>query len=187
MPVEVPTSPDTTTAPALASAPAASLFAAFDAAFPDDGLDSPAPAPSPKPASKPDSASVPTTPQAETDSAPTTGADAGKSAKSSEKSTDASPAKPAKPAEEEDLGEEFTPPQVAKPSELRGWALRQAKKAKQATERLTEMEGRLRQLEAQPPRQAQDNSALAAELAEAKKRLEQYESDLRLTKYERSQ
>lgn len=49
------------------------------------------------------------------------------------------------------------------------------------------MEVRLRQLEAQPPRQAQDNSALAAELAEAKKRLEQYESDLRLTKYERSQ
>jgi uncharacterized coiled-coil protein SlyX len=59
-------------------------------------------------------------------------------------------------------------------------------KAKDATKQLHEVEQRLKQLEAQPPRQQQDNGALAHQLAEANKRIEQYENDLRLTKYERS-
>lgn len=168
--IEAPPAPVQETTPtAPVSEPA---FADFDKTFPDDGLDSPEP---PKPAAQPKQA-APEEPKA-----------GDKPADQSAPAADAE--KPAdKPAEEPEgvEGDEFNPPQVAKPSELRGWALRMGKKAKQANERATQLEQRIRMLESQPPRQAEASSQLAQELAEAKKRLEQYESDLRLTKYERS-
>lgn len=168
---EAPPVPTTTAPPASSPAPEPQ-FADFDKAFPDDGLDSPEPAPAPKTETpKPSPAEAPKQSDKPVPEKPT-------------------PDKPAdKPADEPEgvEGDEYNPPQVAKPSELRGWALRMGKKAKQANEQLTQLQQRLRVLESQPPRQAEQTGNLAAELAEAKKRLEAYESDLRLSKYERSQ
>ena len=91
----------------------------------------------------------------------------------------------AQPATEPE--DEYTPPQVAKPSELRGWALRMGKKAKEARTEAAALQSRIKALETAPPKQLEDNSAMAQELAATKKRLESYEQDLRMTRYERSQ
>lgn len=173
MPIETPAAPSPT---ATMPSPSAPAFADFDAAFPDDGVDSPAPSPTPQAPPK-------------TEPAPPAPATAPKpDAPKTEPAKVDKPSEPPKaPEPQEDLGPEYTPPSVAKPSELRGWALRQAKKAKAAAEEAEGLKQRLRQLEAQPPKQMQDNSAMAAQLAEAQKRLERYENDLRLTKFERSQ
>lgn len=173
MPIETPTAPAPTTSLPSPSAPA---FADFDAAFPDDGVDTPAPAPEPQPKTEPAPTAPATAPKPDAPK-PKTDAPAPKD----------KPAEAPKPEPQEDLGPEYTPPSVAKPSELRGWALRQAKKAKAAAEERDQLAQRIRQLESQPSKPMQDNSAMAAQLAEAQKKLERYENDLRLTKFERSQ
>ncbi len=164
MPIEAPTAPETTM-----PTPSAPAFADFDATFPD-GLDDPTPAPSSPPASEPvlPSGDAPTGAGAPTPK------------------TDKAPEKPVEQKAPDETPDEYTPPQVAKPNELRGWALRMGKEKKAAVKELEEVKARLRQLESQPPRQQADNSALAQQLQAANQRIEQYEHDLRLTKYERS-
>jgi len=146
-------------------------FADFDKTFPD-GLDNPEPAPpSPPPAT-----------EVSTDDKQTTTA--------AEKPTVQKTDKPAEKPSTESANEsedEFTPPQVAKPSELRGWALRMGKKAKEAEREMILARARILELESAPPKQLEDNSAMAQELAAKTKRLEAMEQDLRMTKYERSQ
>ncbi len=158
--------------PQMETAPVAPIsgdsFKDFDAAFPD-GLDNPEPA-SPPPATEPDDkiSEPPSKPEPET-------------------KPEVKPAeKPTSPATAEG-DDEFTPPQVAKPSELRGWALRMGKKAKAARDEMISARARILELEKAPPKQLEDNSAMAQELANTKKRLESYEQDLRMTRYERSQ
>ena len=173
MPIESPVATETTL-----PAPEASAFPDFDAAFPD-GLDSPPPAPEKKPAPEPA-----TTSGSEDRSSTTPQSGAGTTPKPADKPADKPEEKaPETPATPED---EFTPPTVAKNSELRGFAFRMGNKAKEYKSQLTQLQQRITQLEAQPPKQQVDNSAMAAQLAEANKRLEQYENDLRLTKYDRS-
>jgi hypothetical protein len=142
----------------------------FDAAFPDDGLDNPTPAPAPE--AKPD-AKVEPEPTTET---PTPEAKA-------------EPKPDTKPEIKADVKEpetEFEPPKVGKPSDLRSFATRMGQRAKKAETEIATLRKEVEQLKA-APRKTEDNSAVVQELAAAKKRLEQYESDLQLTKYERSE
>lgn len=60
-------------------------------------------------------------------------------------------------------------------------------RAQKAEGEIAKLHSRITQLESQPPKQAEDTANLATELASAKKQLERYENDLRLTNYERSQ
>lgn len=165
--------PDTLTAPPAAEAPVAPIsgdsFADFDKTFPD-GLDNPEPAPaSPPPADD-------------------------KLVEPDKRAAEPKPDKPVKePAEKPtapvtaEPEDEFTPPQVAKRSELRGWALRMGKKAEEAQRDLAEAQARIKALESAPPKQLEDNSAMTQELAATKKQLQAYEQDMRMTRYERSQ
>lgn len=166
-----PTAPPTTPAPVPEAhvAPPAATSQSFDAAFPDDGLDTP-PEPAPKPAPEPAKAKTEgKSPEAKT----TTPAKEGK--------TEEAPAEPESKPEHE-----FTPPQVAKPNELKKWAQRMGLKAQKAEAQVQQLTTRIAQLEAQPPKQLEDTANLAQELAAAKKQIGQYENELRLTKYERS-
>lgn len=181
---ESPPAP-TTQAPPPAATPSnepAPAFSDFDATF-SDGLD--APEVKPVPAS-PEKAVPPAEGRTGNDTKPA------KPVTPEPKKGEDAKASPEKPetteGQEETAGEvdEYTPPKVATEKQTRGWALSMGKRAKRADMRAQELEMRVKQLEAQPPRQAEATSNMAAELAEAKKKLDQYENDLRLTKYERS-
>lgn len=162
------------TAPPASTPPAEPLAQSFDQTFPDDGLDSP-PSPQPPPPAEPPPAEPPETPP--TGDKPKT-----------EPTTAKVPPKETPPAAPEgDKPPEFTPPTVGKASEIRAWAARVGKWAEKMTSKADKLQAKLAQLESQPPKQAEDTANLAQELATAKKRLEQYENDIRLTKYERSQ
>lgn len=163
-PASPPPSPSPAPAPA-APAAAEPVGQSFDNSFPDDGLDTP-PEPA-KPAGEPAKPS-------------------GEPAKPGNEPAKPAAAAPAKP-EGVKTEVDFTPPQVAKPNELRTWAQRMGSRAQKAETELAKMQARITQLENQPPRQAEDTANLAKELATAKKRLEEYEGEIRLTKYERSQ
>src|SRR4029077_12041482 len=81
---------------------------------------------------------------------------------------------------------EFEPPQVAKPNELRNYARKMAGRAQQAEQSISQLRAEINQLKANP-QQSIDTKALTEELASAKKRLEAYEGELKVTRYERSQ
>ncbi len=81
---------------------------------------------------------------------------------------------------------EFTPPQVVKPSELKQWAKRMGTRAEQAEQQLAQVNRKLKEIESRPQTSV-DVQAVTAELAATKKRLEEHESQLRVTKYERSE
>lgn len=89
----------------------------------------------------------------------------------------AAPEKPAAP--------EFEPPQVAKPSELRNWAKRMGTRAEQAEQGLVQLKHEVQELRSKPA-QSVDTKALTDELAATKKRLEEHEGELKVTRYERS-
>lgn len=80
---------------------------------------------------------------------------------------------------------EFSPPQVAKPSQLKQWAERMGSRAQKAESELNKVKAKLTELETRPAENG-DYKALTEQLAQARKRLEDYEGELRLTKYERS-
>lgn len=82
-------------------------------------------------------------------------------------------------------GSDFEPPQVAKPSELRNWAKRMGSRAETAEQQLSRLNQRIKQLEANPQQQS-DVRAITEELATTKKRLQEYEGELKVTRYERS-
>lgn len=159
-------------APSPAPAPPQGATPAFDDAFPDDGLDTP-PAPPPEPAGK--------TPAAEPPDKPDVPAKHGKVA---DKPADKLPDKaaPAAPVPEHD----FTPPQVAKPNELRTWANRMGARAQKAEAEISKLSAKLTQLESQPAKQGEDTTVLAQELAATKKLVADYENRLQLTAFERS-
>lgn len=154
----------------------------FDEAFPDDGMDNPPDPvkPEPSPAKTPDKTTPPDKPE--------------KPEKPPSKSAPEKPEKPEKGPEpgtpekssSEEGTSEFSPPQVAKPSELRSWANRMGERAKKAESKISTLEARLAQVESQPSKQSEDVSNMAQELAATKKKLAEYEDNLRLTKYERS-
>jgi len=81
---------------------------------------------------------------------------------------------------------EFEPPQVAKPNELRNYARKMAGRAQQAEQSISQLRAELNQLKSNP-QQSVDTKALTEELATAKKRLEEYEGEIKATRYERSQ
>src|SRR5678815_987889 len=120
-------------------------FADFDKTFPD-GLDNPEPAPSSPPPKTDDKLVEPSDPKPEP--------------KPKTEPTEKPTPQPATEPEDE-----FTPPQVAKPSELRGWALRMGKQAKAARTEAAALQARIKALESAPPKQLEDNSAMAQELA----------------------
>lgn len=182
--IEPPVAPAAQVVPApIAPAP---NYADFDKSFPDDGLDSPAPAPSPapSPASKPDEQSKPSKAITQTVTQTPTGELEKKGAEIEKgKASDAPAALPKEP----EPHDEYTPPQVAKPSELRNWARRVGDQAKKYKSEVEQLQGRVRQLESAPsPNQSEETTAIMQELVATKKQLEQYEHDIRLTKYERS-
>lgn len=80
---------------------------------------------------------------------------------------------------------EYEPPQVVKPSELRTWAKRMGTRAQQAEQQLSQVKARIRELESKP-QESVDVKAITEELAHTKKRLEEYEGELKVTRYERS-
>lgn len=139
---------------------------AFNDQFAD--LDTPPVAPAPKPAPEPkaDLAKPPAKPAAGAKPDP----------KPQPKADDDAP---------EPLGGEYEPPATGKPGDIRGWSLRMGKRAKQAETELAQVRERLQKLEANGPN-GNDSKVLAEQLAVANKRLEDYENEVRLTKYERS-
>lgn len=94
------------------------------------------------------------------------------------------PPKP-EPAPTKTQGAEFEPPQVAKPSELRNWAKRMGGRAEQAEQERNQLKARIRELESNPAKSI-DTKALTEELAATKKRVDEYEGELKITRYERS-
>ncbi len=79
---------------------------------------------------------------------------------------------------------EFEPPQIAKPSELRSYAKKMAGRAQQAEQQISQLRSELGQLKSQPQ---QSDPRIMEELASAKKRIADYEGELKVTRYERSQ
>lgn len=174
--------PPTTPSPALED---------FDRTFAD--LDTPAPTPEPPPTPTPDETQARATPPKD----PATGKFTKTEPGIPETGTGGKrplPVEPTRPdidpkgtakADTLPKGTEFTPPQVAKPSELRNWAQRMGTRAEQAEKQLTQLNHKIRELESRQPQHA-DTKALTEELASTKKRLEEYEGELKVTRYERS-
>lgn len=177
---------ETPAAPA-ATAPTADLKTSFDASFPDDGLDTPPEAPvreaaveNPPERKSPDT-STSSAKSKETDSSKgATSADASAASKTSTGKADSSS------ADDAEAPTDFTPPQVGSSKDLKAWATRVGKWAQKMTSKAATLENELKQARSQPPKQAEDTANLSKELAAAKKQLEEYEHNLRLTKYERS-
>lgn len=153
--------PAPTPAPAAPSAPKSTLDA-FDDQFADLDAAPAAPEPKPAPAAKPEP-----------------GKPAAKPAAAAQKPD------PAAEPEPPNIDEGFEPPAAGKPNDIRAWALRQGKRAKKALEEATQLRERVQQLESAGPA-AGDHKVLAEQLAQANKRIEEYEQTVRLTKYERS-
>lgn len=147
----------------------------FDKTFADLDTPTPEPAPpTPSPEPKPEPAPKPKDPET------------GKFVKAEPKPEPAKvPEKPTPAPEKPATGPEYEPPQVAKPSELRTWAKRMGGRAEQAERQLSQLNAKVRELESRQPQQA-DTKALTEELAATKKRLEEYEGELKVTRYERS-
>lgn len=165
---------ETPAAPATA-APTADLKSSFDTSFPDDGLDTPPEAPA-----KPD--------KPETPEKPVKGEAPEKPIKPEVPAKPEKPKAPDKPesATDDEAPTDFTPPQVGSSKDLKAWATRVGKWAQKMTSKAATLENELKQARSQPPKQAEDTANLSKELAAAKKQLEEYEHNLRLTKYERS-
>lgn len=141
----------------------------FDKTFAD--LDeSPAPAPEPTPEPSP-------TPTPETKPAPAKDPESGKFVKPDKAEDKAPTDKPHTP--------EYEPPQVVKPSELRTWAKRMGGRAQQAETQLSRLNARIKELESKPS-ESVDVKAITQELANYKKRFEEQEGELKVTRYERS-
>src|SRR6187397_2620532 len=144
MPETLTAPPPTTTQDTPPVAPiSGDSFADFDKTFPD-GLDNPDPTPSSPPPKTDDKLVEPSDPKPEPKP----------KAEPVEKPTP-------QPATEPDG--EFAVPQAAKPSELRGFAFRMANKAKAERAKNAEYEARIKALESAPPKQLEDNSAMAQE------------------------
>lgn len=162
-PAPPPAAPAAAPSPSPSPAPAKSQAQAFDQTF-LDSQDGPAPQPAPSP----------------TPAAPKPGEPAPPKA--------AAPAQPAAPTPAsttlpEDLD---AAPTSGKNSDFRKWGQRQADKAQKYAKEVSQLKERLGQLEASGPQQGQDAVALTQEVARLKKSNEEYEGELRLTKYERS-
>lgn len=163
--------------------PDTSLSTSFDGAFPADDLDNPTPVIENKPPSD--------TPPVEDDDTGNGVVDKpgqGAAPASGTPGTPAAPAAPAanKDATKTDTDTTFEPPKVSKPSELRTWAQRMGSRAKTAETELKTVKARLAQVETEVGK-AKSDPALVEELANTKKKLSEYEGELRLTRYERSQ
>lgn len=165
--LEPPVSPTPTPTPSAA-------LEDFDKTFAD--LE-PSPAPTPEPTPEPAKPTPPREPET------------GKFTKADTKPAPAPTPEPAKAPEKVEAPKpatpEFEPPQVAKPSELRSWAKRMGTRAEQAEQNLSRLNAKIRELESRPQQQG-DLKAVTEELATAKKRLEEYEGELKVTRYERS-
>lgn len=149
---------------------------AFDATFSD--LDSAPAAPTPAPTPTPEPLPEPTKPK---------DPETGKFVKAEPKpEVKPEPTKePEKPTESPKPSSEFEPPQVAKPSELRAYAKKMGGRAQVAEQRVSQLNSRVKALESQTQPNG-DTKALTEELANTKKRLEEYEGELKVTRYERS-
>src|SRR5207249_11997892 len=77
------------------------------------------------------------------------------------------------------------PPTSGKPSEFRKWGQRQHDRAQKAEQELSKLKAKVTELESGSGN-GKPASALAEELATTKKRLDEYESQARLTNFERS-
>ena len=157
--------PTPSAAPSPTPAPSKSQAQSFDETF-LDAQDSPAPAP----AAAPSPAPVAPKPGEPTPPKPAT------------------PVKPEAPAAPTtSISEDSdTEPTSGKPSDFRKWGQRQATKAQKLAKETAQLKERLAQLESAGPKQGQDAVALAQEVARLKKSNEEYEGELRLTRYERS-
>lgn len=143
---------------------------AFDSTFDDLGGSEPkAPAASPEaPTTEPSKTEVPP-------KDPTTG----KFVPKTETKTEPPPPKP-----EPKVEDEYTPPAVTSGTKLRRFAEEAGSKARKANEEVTRLRSEVEKLKSQP---REDGSALAQQLAAANKRIEQYENEARLTRYQTSE
>lgn len=88
-----------------------------------------------------------------------------------------------KPKVEPKPEDEYTPPQVATGSALRKFATQAGEKARRAASELNQVRAELAKLKTQPN---QESAQIVAELADAKKKIAEYEREAQLTRYERS-
>lgn len=163
-PVAPSPAPAASPEPAPSTPPPQSAAESFDAAFPDDGLDSPEPA---KPAGA-EPAAAPEKPK-ETE---------GKLDKPVPAPEDKKPETPESPTGE------YEPPKVGKPSELRSWASRMGARARKAEGEISELRQKLEQLESRPT-SPDKTAALSQQLAAAQKEAQNYREQLRAVSYQR--
>ena len=182
--------PSTLESPERSPSPAMSDF---DSTFGSD-LE-PAPAPTPAPTPEPTTETPKPDETQTTRQTPPKDPETGKFTKETKQAVPGSEGKgiaksveePAKAPPDKPQGvSEFEPPQVAKPNELRNYARKMAGRAQQAEQSISQLRAELNQLKSNP-QQSVDTKALTEELASAKKRLEEYEGEIKATRYERSQ
>lgn len=159
-----------TPAPTEADRSAPPSIGDFDSHFPEDDV---APEPQPEP-----------TPTPEPKSPPPKDPTSGKFIKAEPKTEPkpepkAEPKPAAKPVEHD----EYTPPQVATGGALRKFAEQAGTKARQLANELNSVRAELTKFKSHPQ---EDTAKVVAELADAKKRLQEYERELQTTRYERS-
>ena len=153
-------------------------LADFDSTF---GADLEAPAPPPP--AVPDPTQEPPKPEPTPEPAKTTPPKDPETGKFTTKQPEP-PKSPEKPQPEpKPPVNEFEPPQVAKPNELRNYARKMAGRAQQAEQSISQLRAEINQLKANP-QQSVDTKALTEELASAKKRLEYAEGELKVKNYE---
>jgi hypothetical protein len=89
---------------------------------------------------------------------------------------------PAKPAEPVDEG--FEPPGTGTMTQVRGWAIRAGKRLAKAQQEMEQLKTQVQEL--RNGNGGADVKALTEELASTKKQLADYDNEIRLTRYERS-
>lgn len=152
----------------------------FDKTFSD--LEEPTPTPDPTPS--PDPKAAP-----ETKPEPTKGPDkdplTGKFVPKAEPKPDATPKSEPKPDSKTppEPADEYTPPTAATPTQLRNFAFAAGRKARKFESEMKQMQGELQKLKSAPHG---DTTALTEQLASANKKIQEYENEARLTRYERS-
>lgn len=156
----------------------------FDSHFNDLEVSPTPPEPtSPEPASPPPAA--PPAPEPTKPTIPPKDPLTGKFTKPPEKPAEPSTKPATKPEPDHPTGDEgFEPPGAGTMTQVRGWAIRAGKRLKQAVAEAERLKTELQDAKTTSPNV--DVKALTDQLAQAKKQLESYEGEIRLTKYERS-
>jgi hypothetical protein len=179
--LEPPATPAAAPSPTTPPAAQPPSVSDFDSHFSDLDVPAPSPSPTPSPTPAPSPAPAPSpTPEPKPDD--------GKGAPAKDPVTGKflpkTDTKPEPPKPEPKPSDEFTPPQVATGTRLRKFAEEAGAKARQFQSKAAQLEAELQRIKTDPQK---DSSALSQQLAAANEKIQRYENEARLTRYERSE